>query len=89
MAEVLVGLLQRDPNSYLYLDPAWKPAPPIASDDRPIHIRRPAEIRRRCLIARAHPPSLEVGIKFICELSKQSGAEPNKSDTRRAVVEPA
>jgi hypothetical protein len=31
MAEVLVGLLQRDPNSYLYLDPAWKPVPPIAS----------------------------------------------------------
>jgi Animal haem peroxidase len=31
MAETLVGLLQRDPNSYLYLDPAWKPAPPIAS----------------------------------------------------------
>jgi hypothetical protein len=31
VAEVLVGLLQRDPNSYLYLDPAWKPAPPIAS----------------------------------------------------------
>jgi Animal haem peroxidase len=31
MAEVLVGLLQRDPNSYLYLDPAWKPTPPIAS----------------------------------------------------------
>jgi len=31
MAEVLVGLLQRDPNSYLYLDAAWKPAPPIAS----------------------------------------------------------
>jgi hypothetical protein len=30
MAEVLVGLAQRDPNSYLYLDPAWKPAPPIA-----------------------------------------------------------
>jgi hypothetical protein len=30
MAEVLVGLLQRDPNSYLYLDPGWKPAPPIA-----------------------------------------------------------
>jgi hypothetical protein len=30
MAEVLVGLLQRDPNSYLYLDAAWKPAPPIA-----------------------------------------------------------
>jgi hypothetical protein len=30
MAEVLVGLLQRDPNSYLYLDPAWKPVPPIA-----------------------------------------------------------
>ena len=36
MAEVLVGLLQRDPNSYLYLDPAWKPASPIASDNRPI-----------------------------------------------------
>jgi hypothetical protein len=31
MAETLVGLLQRDPNSYLYLDPAWKPVPPIAS----------------------------------------------------------
>ena len=30
VAEVLVGLLQRDQNSYLYLDPAWKPAPPIA-----------------------------------------------------------
>jgi hypothetical protein len=30
MAETLVGLLQRDPNSYLYLDPAWKPAEPIA-----------------------------------------------------------
>ena len=30
VAEVLVGLLQRDPNSYLYLDPAWKPSPPIA-----------------------------------------------------------
>jgi hypothetical protein len=30
VAEVLVGLLHRDPNSYLYLDPAWKPAPPIA-----------------------------------------------------------
>ena len=23
------GLLQRDFNSYLYLDPGWKPAPPI------------------------------------------------------------
>jgi hypothetical protein len=32
MAEVLVGLLQRDPNSYLYLDPSWKPAAPIASE---------------------------------------------------------
>ena len=30
-AETLVGLLQRDPNSYLYLDPSWKPAPPIAT----------------------------------------------------------
>ncbi|HLM22555.1 MAG TPA: heme peroxidase family protein [Propionibacteriaceae bacterium] len=30
MAETLVGLLQRDPNSYLYLDAGWKPAPPIA-----------------------------------------------------------
>jgi hypothetical protein len=30
MAEVLVGLLQRDPNSYIYLDPGWKPTPPIA-----------------------------------------------------------
>src|SRR4051794_33676459 len=25
VAEVLVGLLQRDPNSYLYLQPSWKP----------------------------------------------------------------
>jgi hypothetical protein len=31
VAEVLVGLLQRDPNSYLYLQPGWKPAPPIAT----------------------------------------------------------
>jgi hypothetical protein len=31
MAETLVGLLQRDPNSYLYLDPGWKPVPPLAS----------------------------------------------------------
>jgi hypothetical protein len=31
VAEVLVGLLQRDRTSYLYLDPAWKPAPPIAT----------------------------------------------------------
>jgi hypothetical protein len=30
MAEVLVGLLQRDPNSYLYLNAAWKPDPTIA-----------------------------------------------------------
>ena len=30
VAEVLVGLLQRDLNSYLYLNAAWKPAPPIA-----------------------------------------------------------
>ena len=30
VAEVLVGLLQKDPNSYLYLDPAWRPSPPIA-----------------------------------------------------------
>jgi hypothetical protein len=30
MAEVLVGLLQRDPNSYLYLNAAWKPTTPIA-----------------------------------------------------------
>jgi hypothetical protein len=30
VAEVLVGLLQRDLNSYLYLEPTWKPAPPIA-----------------------------------------------------------
>jgi len=27
MAVTLVGLLQRVPNSYLYLDPSWKPAP--------------------------------------------------------------
>ena len=30
IAEVLVGVLQRDKNSYLYLDPSWKPARPIA-----------------------------------------------------------
>jgi Animal haem peroxidase len=32
VAEVLVGLLQKDPNSYLYLSAAWKPAPPIAPE---------------------------------------------------------
>ena len=32
VAEVLVGLLQKDPNSYLYLQPTWKPAPPIAPE---------------------------------------------------------
>ena len=32
VAEVLVGLLQKDLNSYLYLQPTWKPAPPIAPD---------------------------------------------------------
>ena len=30
VAEVLVGLLQRDQRYCLFLDPAWKPAPPIA-----------------------------------------------------------
>jgi hypothetical protein len=30
VAEVLVGLLQHDLNSYLYLEPLWKPTPPIA-----------------------------------------------------------
>ncbi len=30
VAEVLVALLQRDINSYLYLQPLWKPEPPIA-----------------------------------------------------------
>ena len=30
VAEVLVGLLQKDPNSYLYLQPTWKPPLPIA-----------------------------------------------------------
>ena len=30
VAEVLVGLLQKDPNSYLYLHPVWKPTTPIA-----------------------------------------------------------
>ena len=29
VAEVLVGLLQKDPNSYLSLNPSWKPAPPV------------------------------------------------------------
>jgi Animal haem peroxidase len=32
VAEVLVGLLQKDLNSYLYLNAAWKPAPPIAPE---------------------------------------------------------
>jgi Animal haem peroxidase len=32
VAEVLVGLLQKDLNSYLYLQPTWKPAPPIAPE---------------------------------------------------------
>jgi hypothetical protein len=30
IAEVLVGLLKNDPNSYLYLQPNWKPTTPIA-----------------------------------------------------------
>jgi len=30
VAEVLVALLQKDPNSYLYLQPNWKPQLPIA-----------------------------------------------------------
>jgi hypothetical protein len=30
VAEVLAGLLQKDLNSYLYLDPKWKPTTPIA-----------------------------------------------------------
>jgi hypothetical protein len=30
MAEVLVGLLRRDPTSYLAVRETWKPAPPIA-----------------------------------------------------------
>lgn len=30
VAEVLVGLLRHDKNSYLYLNAVWKPAPPIA-----------------------------------------------------------
>jgi hypothetical protein len=29
VAEVLVGLLQKDPNSYLYLNPSWKPSAPV------------------------------------------------------------
>ena len=45
MAETLVGLLQRDPNSYLYLDPAWKPITHRVHN-RQIRILRPAEIRR-------------------------------------------
>ena len=32
VAEVLVGLLEKDLNSYLYLQPTWKPAPPIAPE---------------------------------------------------------
>jgi hypothetical protein len=31
VAEVLVGLLQRDQNSYLYLNPSWKPSLPAAT----------------------------------------------------------
>ncbi len=30
VAETLVGLLQRDPNSYLYLNASWKPSLPFA-----------------------------------------------------------
>ena len=29
VAEVLVGLLSKDPNSYLALNPGWKPGPPV------------------------------------------------------------
>jgi hypothetical protein len=31
VAEVLVGLLSKDPNSYLSLNPGWKPAPPVTT----------------------------------------------------------
>ena len=33
--------------------------PTDRADDRPVHLRRPAEIRRCCLIAGAHPPVVE------------------------------
>jgi hypothetical protein len=52
IAEVLVGLLQRDPNSYLYLDPAWKPAPPLAATAGQFTFGRPAAIRGRRLALR-------------------------------------
>ena len=52
VAEVLVGLLQRDPNSYLYLNAAWKPTPPIAPDDGPVRVRRPLEVRGSCVARR-------------------------------------
>ena len=45
VAEVLVGLLQKDPNSYLYLQPGWKPAPPIAPATRPVHHGRSPQVR--------------------------------------------
>jgi hypothetical protein len=33
VAEVLVGLLQRDPTSYLRQDPSFRPVPPMAAAD--------------------------------------------------------
>ena len=41
VAEVLVGLLQKDPNSYLYLHPSWKPELPIAPGGQIHHGRSP------------------------------------------------
>ena len=49
MAEVLVGLLQRDPNSYLYLDAGLETCPADRAGDGPVHLRRPTQIRWRCL----------------------------------------
>ena len=45
VAEVLVGLLQKDPNSYLYLQPNLEARASHRADERPVHHGRSPEIR--------------------------------------------
>jgi hypothetical protein len=63
MAEVLVGLLQRDPELLPVPRPSLETRPTHCAGHRPVHIRRSAAIRRRCLIAGAHrrEPSISPG----------------------------
>ena len=50
VAEVLVGLLQKDLNSYLYLQPTWKPTHTHRAGPRPVHHGRSSQVRRRLVL---------------------------------------